>query len=150
MVIFIYLEAREGNPNYRGQGMKKRIHLLIVLLLLILSMLYCSKEKPWVGTYMLTVNDENRELFETFQQNNTPWPHVRIEDDGKFTLIQPRASGSGVYRVDGSRLFMTLTEYNGSLPPGNLAQTKTIESRDNFQFIMFEGPTGDPWIKLPD
>ena len=130
--------------------MKTQMFLGIGLLVLTLFSPQCSKEQPWVGTYMMTVNDENREVFKVFQKNNTPWPHVNIMKDGTFTLIQPRASGSGVYRVDETRIIMTLTEYNGGPPPGNLAESKTIESRSNYQFIMFEGPNGVPWIKLPD
>jgi len=129
----------------------KRMKLgLVGLLFISISIMYCSREKPWLGTYMLVVTDENREVFEALKNANKPWPHVTILEDGTFTLIQPQDAGSGIYRVEGAQLIMTLTEYNGSLPPGNLAQSKTIESKDNFQFIMFEGPGGNPWIKLPD
>jgi hypothetical protein len=131
--------------------MKKGKLGIIVILLILISVNYCSqKEKPWVGTYMLMVSDENREVFDALKEANRPWPHVNIMEDGTFTLFQPQASGSGVYRVEGTQLIMTLTEYNGNPPSGNLAQRKTIETKNNFQYIMFEGPNGEPWIKLPD
>ena len=123
---------------------------IVLFTLCVLVLIACSRQKPWIGTYMLVVNDENRDVFNTFQQMNTPWPHVELFEDGKFTLIQPQHSGSGVYRVEGDKLIMTLTEYNGVPPLGNLAQSKTIETRENFMYILFEGPNNPPWIKLPD
>ncbi len=113
--------------------------------------LLCGKsQKKWVGTYMLEVNDENRDVFNSFRDLNTPWPHVTLYSDGTFTLIQPRDSGRGLYRVEGHTLIMTLTEYDGGRPPGNLAQSKTIQADPDFRFIMFEGPQGVPWIRLKE
>jgi hypothetical protein len=107
-----------------------------------------TSERPWVGTYTLEIKEENREMFEMFQDLNMVWPEIALHEDGTFLLKKTEGNMviTGTYSVEGSTLTLRATACNDEPPSGIYAKPYIAEFKEKYRVLLMDGPDKEPWI----
>lgn len=129
--------------------MKIRIALFLTPLLVCFLALSieCSREKPWVGTYTLEVNEENREAYEVFQNMSLNWPAITLNEDGTYTMVKSAVESGGTYCMQNHEAILTMKEYNGEPLESPSEKPRIIHFNEDYGGFLMEGYDRDRWIR---
>lgn len=123
------------------------LFLTIFLVCFLALSIECSKEKPWVGTYTLEVNEENREAYKVFQNMSLNWPTITLNEDGTYTMVKSAAESKGTYRIKKREAILTMREYNGEPLKSRSEKPKIIHFNEDYRGFLMEGYDRDRWIR---
>ncbi|HHS12276.1 MAG TPA: hypothetical protein ENN03_00745 [bacterium] len=98
---------------------------LLYSILIGLSFFTCTRDNPWLGTYMLQPGESQKDAFDMYRSMGVPWPQIVFRDDGTFLLIKEDGYGHGVYQVKKENLNLKLVYFGGKQVTGNDAETVT-------------------------
>jgi hypothetical protein len=96
---------------------------LLNIVLIGLSFFTCTRDNPWLGTYMLQPRESQKDDFNMYKIMGVPWPQMIFRDDGTFLLIKENGYGHGVYQVKGENLNLKLVYFGGKQVSGRDAET---------------------------
>ena len=103
--------------------------------------------EAWLGTYTMEVKEDEQEIYDMLKEMGVAWPSITFKEDGTIFLVKAQGEGRGTYTVEGSKVTLTMTEYNGQPPPGRLAEPKIGEFQDNYRVLLLKGPRGERFLK---
>ena len=123
--------------------------MLIFIIGIVLLVIGCSSEQPWIGTYGLEITPENKDAYEMFQEMEMVWPEITLKEDGTFLLLKTEGNVkiTGTYAVKDARITLKALTYGGASPEGKVAESHTADFVDNYQVLMMEGPGKERWIR---
>jgi len=128
-----------------------KVKSILSLLLLTFSLFECSSEKinyPFIGTYVLEVNDDSRQAFATVRAANMQWPEMSFYEDGTYIMINPEGTRKGVFTWEDGILTLTCKEFNFENATGKESVPKTFKFEQNFRLLLQQGTSQDRWIRL--
>jgi hypothetical protein len=107
----------------------------------------CSREKSWVGTYTLEVNEENREVYNVLQNMGLNWPTITLNADGTYTMVKSAVESKGTYRIQKRKATLTMTEYNGEPLKSRSEKPRIIHFNEDYRGFLMEGYDRDRWVR---
>jgi hypothetical protein len=116
---------------------------------IVLVVIGCTSDRPWIGTYALEITEESKEMYDMFLEMGMVWPEITLNEDGTFVTHKTEGGVkiSGTYTVEGSTLTIYAQEVGGKEPEGKYAEPHKAPFEDNFQVLMMEGPDRERWVR---
>ena len=108
-----------------------------------------GSDKPWIGTYQLEITDQNREMAAMFKDMDMYWPEISLHADSTFILLKSEGNTkiTGTYTIQKTTLMIIALKVGGQPPEGIFAKPYSVEFKNDFQVLMFEGPEKEKWVK---
>ncbi len=126
-----------------------KIPKMLFFLGILLMVVGCTSDRPWIGTYALEITEENKDMYDMFLEMGMVWPEITLNEDGTF--ITHKTEGgvkiSGTYTVEGTTLTIHAQDVGGDEPEGKYAEPHSALFKEDFQVLMMEGPDKEKWVR---